>query len=447
MIDSSLYEFIALDLPAIVAACAACVSCALLGSFLLLRRLSMMGDAVSHSVLPGIVLSFLIFGTRDASVVFLGAIVAGVCSAVLIEVVRVFGKVDTGAAMGVVFTLFFALGVVLMEQAAANSIDLDADCVLHGQLESIFWLPPKSWHDLFTISSLVNIPNEVTTSILVMFIVIGFVGLFFKELMLVSFDAAIAETLGFYPRWLHQLLMIMLAISIVASFKAVGAILVVAMIVIPAASARFFTDKLSNQLYLSSVIAIVSVCGGYLIGTFGASVFGFESSFNAAGSISVFAGFLFIISFLLAPQYGLIGRILRRLMLTVRIIREDMLARLYRVDERNGAGFGASLSELMGIAGGSLLSRYALWRARRNNEIKIKNDKCILTDYGKKIAIDIIRAHRLWEAYLVDVGGIDAGRVHDAAMDFEHVTSENLRNRLAEVQKNPERDPHGRAIP
>src|SRR3546814_19522935 len=129
-------EFLQLDFPAVATATLAAVCCALLGNFLVLRRQSLMGDAISHAVLPGIVVGFVVAGTRSPLPMIVGATAAAVLAAVLIELVRRLGRIEAGASMGVVFTVMFAFGVLLLEQAAARSVDLDADCVLYGSSES-----------------------------------------------------------------------------------------------------------------------------------------------------------------------------------------------------------------------------------------------------------------------------------------------------------------------
>ncbi|MCB0320226.1 MAG: metal ABC transporter permease, partial [Bdellovibrionales bacterium] len=138
------YQFLSIDFPPLIATTAAAIACASLGNYLILRKLSLMGDAISHSVLPGIVLAFLLSSSRDILPIFLGAALAGTLSAITIEAVRRYGRVESGTSMGVVFSIFFALGVLLMELAAARNVDLDADCLLHGQLEGIFWYPPET---------------------------------------------------------------------------------------------------------------------------------------------------------------------------------------------------------------------------------------------------------------------------------------------------------------
>jgi len=250
------YQFISIDLPAILAALFAALSCALLGNYLVLRKQALMGDAISHSVLPGIVIAFLIFNSRATEFIFIGAAVAGILTALLVEVVRKLGNVESGAAMGVVFSIFFALGVLLIERAAARSVDLDADCVLHGQLETVFWYPPNTLSKFFSFETLKLLPAEVVSSFSVFLVVAIFVLLFFKELKISSFDPGLSSALGFSATGLHYILMIFVAAAVVASFQVVGSILVIAMLICPPACARLLTDKLSIQILLSMLSSI-----------------------------------------------------------------------------------------------------------------------------------------------------------------------------------------------
>ena len=178
----TIYQLLSLDLPPFLSAVFAAASCSLLGNFLVLRRVSLMGDAISHAVLPGIVIAFLVSGSRSSLPIFIGAALAGVLTTLLVELVRRLGRMEAGAAMGVVFSLLFALGVLLIEQAAARNIDLDADCLLHGQLESIFWYPPETWAQFLSLSTIALLPSEVITSICVFALCVLFVLALYKEL-------------------------------------------------------------------------------------------------------------------------------------------------------------------------------------------------------------------------------------------------------------------------
>lgn len=308
--NPTVYQFISLDLPPLLAALFAAIACSVLGSYLVLRRQSLMGDAISHSVLPGIVVAFLVTGSRGTVGIFIGAAIAGVASAFLIEVIRRLGHVDESASMGVVFSTFFALGIVAMEQAAARNVDLDADCLLHGQLETIFWYPPNDWGALLSWSTLASVPGEVYTSAVTALLVIIFVVLLWKELMITSFDAALASSLGFRSEVIHQVLMVLLACAVVASFKTVGSILVIALLVCPPATARLCTDRLSTHIILSVVFSCLACIVGYLVAAFGPLWLGYDQSVNTAGMIAVISGVLLAIAILVAPRYGIVSRVL-----------------------------------------------------------------------------------------------------------------------------------------
>ncbi|MCK5923821.1 MAG: metal ABC transporter permease, partial [Methylococcales bacterium] len=210
------------------------VACALPGCFLVLRKMSMMGDAISHAVLPGLAIAFFITGTRTSSAMFIGAAIVGILTAVFTEWISRFGNVDRGAAMGIVFTTMFALGLLLIVQAA-DHVDLDPGCVLYGAIE----LTP-----LDTVSFIgKQIPRAVIVISIVAIVNLGIILAFFKELRLSAFDPALADTLGFSTRFLHYLLMAMVAITTVASFEAVMSIIVIAMLIVPPATALLLTRR------------------------------------------------------------------------------------------------------------------------------------------------------------------------------------------------------------
>jgi manganese/zinc/iron transport system permease protein len=294
--------FLQIDLPALMAALLATCACALLGNFLVLRRQSLMGDAVSHAVLPGLVASFLVTGTRASWPMFAGALVAALLASGLIELVRRLGRLESGAAMGVVFSIFFAAGVVMMEQAAAHSVDLDAECVLFGQLEDVLWLAPTGWSSLLDPAVWAELPREVTTLAVVAALTTAAVLLFYKELKLASFDPGLATSLGFPAGVVNMGLMLLVGAVSVAAFEAVGSILVVAMFICPAAAARLLTRRLASQLWLSQAFAALSAIGGYALAAFGPGLLGHEHSLAASGMIAVVAGLILAAAALIAPR-------------------------------------------------------------------------------------------------------------------------------------------------
>ncbi|MEM1165501.1 MAG: metal ABC transporter permease [Planctomycetota bacterium] len=427
---------IGLDLFPMLAGTFAAVGCGLLGNFLVLRRLSLMGDAISHSVLPGLVIAFLIASTRNPLVMFLGAAIAGVATVVLVELIKKLGRIEPGAAMGVVFSIFFALGVLLIERAAVRHIDLDADCLLHGQLETLVWYSaPDTLSGLFYWSTLDAIPRQVITLAAMVVLASLFVGVFFKELRIAAFDPALATTQGFNAGLMHYLLMVFVAAATVASFEAVGSILVIAMLVCPAATARLMTDRLHPQIAWSVAISVLTGVGGYLAATAVPAAFGLDAV-NAAGSMTIVAGALLSVAILASPKHGVLARLVRRRVVARRIAIDDILAAMFRSSE---AGTEVvTLDTLNRLLIGRPVHA-ALAAVTRLGYVERAGGECRLTTTGHAAAAKVVRRHRLWEHYLVDEAGLAPDHVHGPAEQLEHLATEPPRG--------PTIDPHGRSIP
>lgn len=418
--------------PMLTATIAAC-TCALLGNFLLLRRLSMLGDAISHAILPGIVITFLLFSVRNTYAMLLGATIAGAASVLLIELVRRLGKVEAGAAMGVIFAGMFALGVLLMQRFARN-VDLDPGCVLYGNLEGILWLELRSFDQLLSPAFWLGAPRELLGVIALGASALLVVIVFFKVLRLAAFDPALSNTLGF-PSWIINTgLTLMVAASAVGAFEAVGSILVIAMLVCPPAAARQLTDKLATQLVLSVLIAAGSAIVGFLLAVEAPGWFGFEHAVSAPGSIALVCGVALVASIVCSPQRGVIARWVRRRRLDVEMAREDVLAWMYRAEEE-AAGVVASGSVptltpgAPGVPGGWALRRARAQLARQG---LIDASGASLSPTGRQAARDVVRAHRLWETYLVNEAGQRPDHVHRSAMTLEHLRDDATGQRLSE---------------
>lgn len=286
-------EFLQIDFPALLAATLAAIVCGLLGNLLVLRRQSLMGDAISHAVLPGIVLSFLLTGGLHATSVIIGATVSATFAALLIEGIRRLGAIEPGASMGVVFTLMFAIGIVLVSAGDSQNVHLEPEHVLFGQLENIIWFNAGGWEDLFSLAALSGLPTEVLLLVGVLVMTLVFLTLFHKELQVTSFDPAFASAVGIPALVFHLLLMIMVAVATIAAFTAVGSILVIGLLVCPAATARLLTDNYKIQMLLSALLAALASITGYLLGSLLPLYLGWSFSLSASGMITVVAGLLF----------------------------------------------------------------------------------------------------------------------------------------------------------
>lgn len=277
------------------ALCAA--ACAIPGCFLMLRGMSMMGDAISHAVLPGLAIGFLLSESRAGLAMFAGAAVIGVLTAVFTQWVNRFGEVDRGAAMGIVFTTLFALGLVLIVQGVDN-VDLDADCVLYGAIEWIHWhtVALGGW----------QIPRAALVLATVLTINLLLVVLLFKEFRISSFDPALSSTLGYNATWMHYLLMVMVAVTTVASFEAVGSIIVIAMLVVPAATAYLLTDRLGVLVAMAVGFGVVTAGLGHLSAIVVPPALGFKGT-STSGMMAVTAGLLFTAVWVISPRHGLLA--------------------------------------------------------------------------------------------------------------------------------------------
>ncbi len=283
-------EFVMLSLPPMLIGTLAAIACALPGNFLLLRRQAMLGDAISHVVLPGIVVAFLLTGSVGGLALMIGAGLAALLSVGMVELIIRLGRVEPGAAMGVTFTTLFALGVLLLERAGAGGVHLDVEHALYGNLESLIWLDATGWASLLDPAALAGLPVElgqlaVTTALVALFVIV-----LWRPLKIATFDEGFAATLGMPVRSLSLALIMIAAMACVAAFSAVGSILVIAMLICPPAAARLLTDRLERQVALSLVLATISACAGYVLAGYGPLWIGLSGSVSAAGMIAVVSG-------------------------------------------------------------------------------------------------------------------------------------------------------------
>ena len=277
------------------------MACALPGTFLLLRRMSMMGDAISHAVLPGLAIAFLISGSRTNIWMFLGAAIAGVLTALFSQWITRFGKVERGAAMGIVFTTLFAIGLVLIRKAA-DHVDLDAGCVLYGALE---YTPLKMVTIFENEISLFAVPHAALVIGATLLFNALIITLFYKEFKLAAFDSGLAQTQGFRPQFMHYLLMTMVAVTTVAAFEAVGSIIVIAMLIVPPATPFLLTRNLPSIIILTLIVAVLSAILGQIASHL-PPLLGLPDT-TSSGMMATTAGFLFLLAWLFGPE-GLIKK-------------------------------------------------------------------------------------------------------------------------------------------
>jgi len=431
-------EWTVLDSWIVITGTLSAMSCALLGNYLVLRRMSMMGDAISHAVLPGLAVAFLISGSRDSLAMMIGAVLIGVLTAFLIEAVQKLSGLDRGASMGVIFTSLFALGLILIRQAA-DHVDLDPGCVLYGAIE-LTPLDVYAWGGL-------EIPRAAVTNAAMLLVNLAFVLVFYKELKITSFDPALATTIGISAGGMHYVLMTLVAATTIAAFESVGSILVIAMLIVPGAAAHLLTDRLSRMLAISLAIAGLSAVFGHIGAITLPAWFGLRDT-STAGMMAVAAGALFIGVFLFAPEHGVTSRAFHQQLLSMRILRDDILAFLYRFQELAPEGSPpVSASDVEKAVKAGSAAKLVMWDLVRRKYVNRSAEGLALTEEGRRMARSLIRSHRLWETYLCDQMGFCAEGVHYSAHRLEHVTDKALQDRLVEEAGHPVQDPHRRHIP
>ncbi|SET80638.1 metal ABC transporter permease [Oceanicella actignis] len=306
MIDSliaeiSSPEFVQLSLPPMVIGALAAMSCALPGNFLLLRRQSMLADAVSHVALPGIVAAFLLTGSMAGGTMMLGAGAAALVAAGMIEAVRRVGRLEPGAAMGVVFTAMFALGVLMLERTGASGVHLDVEHALYGNLESLIWFDATGWSSAADPRALAGLPAPLWRLAAALAAMAALTRLFWKELTISTFDPGHAQVIGVPVRALSLGLTGATAAAAVAAFDAVGSILVIAMFICPPAAARLCANTLSRQVWLSMLFAALSALVGYVLAGYGPLWLGARGSVSAAGMIAVVSGLILALACVAGP--------------------------------------------------------------------------------------------------------------------------------------------------
>lgn len=285
-------EFVPLSLTPMLIGILVAVTCALPGNFLLLRKQALIGDAISHVVLPGIVVAFLVTGVVSTWPMLIGAAAAAVVAVAAIETIRRLGQIEPGAAMGVVFTAMFAGGVLLLEQSDTSSVHLDVEHALFGNLESLIWLDASGWSSLLDPVALAGLPVELLRMFCALVLVGLFIVLFWRPLKISTFDEGFARTIGMPTRPIGLGLVVLSAVAAVAAFDAVGSIIVIAMFICPPAAARLMTNRLEHQVLWSVFFATTAAVAGYVLAGYGLVWMGFDASVSAAGMIATVSGLL-----------------------------------------------------------------------------------------------------------------------------------------------------------
>ncbi|CAN5533782.1 MAG: metal ABC transporter permease [Chloroflexia bacterium] len=346
-------------------------SCALVGSFLVLRKMAMMADAISHAILPGLVLAYFLANGPNLVFGVLGASLAGLTTVFLVEGLQRTGRVKSDAAIGIVFPALFALGTFMISRYFAN-VHLDADAVLFGE---IAFAP----FDRLIVAGVDYGSQPMIVLGAITVLNLALILFFYKELKVATFDPGLAAAIGFSPVMLHYGLMTAVSMTTVGAFSAVGAILVVALMIVPAATAYLLTDRLALMIGLSVGSGVVSAVSGYYLAVL--------IDVSISGMMTVTAGALFGLAALFSPSHGLVARAIRRSKLRERFAADLLVMHLSH--HRTAAETFDSLAAELNWSP-SWLER-VVNRSTQEDTIQVESEAVRLTDNGR-LAADRIAA-------------------------------------------------------
>jgi manganese/zinc/iron transport system permease protein len=415
------------------AAVAACIlaglGCGLLGSFIILRRMTLFGDMLGHAVLPGVAAGFIVAAEKSTPYLLGGALIAGLLAAGLTRAIRGWSRVKEDAALGISLSFFYACGIWLLSWITREP-RLSAEA--SGLNHYLFGNP--------AVISGADLAFLAAAAMLVVLVVIAG----YRGLLACTFDAGFARSIGLPFRSIEGAMLVLLTVVIVVSIKILGIVLVAALLAIPPAAAYLLTDRLERLCLGAALIGAGAGFGGSFLSAV---------LHIGAGPAIISLAFLFLLGvFLLAPRHGILGRWIRHRRLALRTARENILASAYRVLERGGSPGGAALRVPLEAIARERREPLPVIRAlarklRRSGWGGVEGGELVLSAAGRARAQQVLRGHRLWELFLSREASLPADHVHQDAEDIEHYLSEEAILELEKLLGDPRTDPHGRRIP
>ncbi|MBD3403069.1 iron chelate uptake ABC transporter family permease subunit [candidate division GN15 bacterium] len=396
-----------------------------LGSFAYLQRRSLLGDALAHSALPGVGLAFLLVGEKDFMALLIGAAIAGWLGALAVNAITRHSKLKQDAALGIVLTVFFGLGVVVLTHIQKTGAGSQAglDSFLFGQAAAL------GERDVILLS-------------IVAVVLLSMVALGFRSFTLLSFDPGFARSIGLPVRVLQFVLTTMIVLAVTIGLQAVGVVLIAALLITPAAAARQWTDKLSTMVILAALF-------GALSGLLGGWVSFLAPRMPTGPWVVVVISVVFAVSILFAPKRGVISRLRRHLRNRGKVAQEHILKAMFKsgYPERDWSGY-QHVSDIDSMWSFSFreMAR-GLRRLEKRGLLERSDGSYRLTEDGVVEGARVIRRHRLWELYLTRYLELPGDHVHRDADDIEHILTPEMEAQLEELLEHPEYDPHHQEIP
>lgn len=411
------------DGKALMAAVLLGASCGLLGCFVVLRRVALMGDAVSHAVLPGVVAGLIYSPERNPWVIFICAAMAGLLGAGIVRALMATTRLKSDAALGIVLASFFAFGIVWQSRNQQDTV---------GVMNFLFG-------NVGSINS-----SDLRMMVLTTLLLAVMVFLLKRPLLVISSDEGFSRGLGYPVKVLNAVFYFLLTFAVVVALQAVGVVLVSAMLITPAAASYLLTDRFGKMLLLSVGFGVLSGLSGGLV----------SASYNDMPTgpvITLAATVVFGMVYFFAPRHGVLARVLRTAKRRRRIRRENTLKAIYQILEEEG--FTHEEVSFIMLAGKRRLAenfvRKECAALQKHGLIEPSDDgvSLHLTHAGWKRAMEIVRNHRLWELYLTNEADYADDHVHEDAEKIEHILGPNMVRQLEKDLDFPALDPHGKPIP
>ena len=425
----SFWEFFSFSEPSIiyvtVGAILLTASSAVVGTFTFLKKKALVGDAVAHAVLPGVCLAFLLSGNKNPFLLIIGAFFTGWLSLVIIDNITGKSKIKEDSAIALVLSVFYGVGIVILTyiQHTGNAAQSGLSSFLFGNAAALVG------DDLLVFSIIAGV-------------LIITVSLFFKELKLIAFDANYAQALGVPVKKIDLLLTSLTVLAVVTGIQAVGVVLMAAMLITPAAAARFWTNNVFKMTLIAAAMGAFS-------GLAGAFVSYTAPSMPTGPWIVMIISAVALISFFIAPRKGIISRSVQQRRLQQLIMDENLLKELYHLGEKDNDLYKQrtvlEIIEERYFPEKALKS--ALSRLRRQGFLERKDMQWGYTEAGRLKGQRVVKLHRLWELYLSKYMKIAPDHVHEDAETIEHIITPELERQLEHLLEYPETDPHEEKIP
>jgi len=422
-------EFFSFSDPSIVSVVVGAIlltaSSAVVGTFTFLKKKALVGDAVAHSVLPGICLAFILSGTKNPIWMILGAFLTGWISLVIIDHITTKSKIKEDTAIALILSVFFGIGILMLTniQHSGNPAQTGLDSFLFGKAAAL-------------------VGKDLIVFGIVAVILIITVALFFKELKLIAFDSNYAKALGLPVKALDLLLTSLTVLAVVTGIQAVGVVLMAAMLITPAAAARFWTNDVFKMTLIAAILGGIS-------GLSGAYVSYVAPAMPTGPWIVIIISVIAIVSFFIAPKRGIFARSIQQRKLQRLIMDENLLKELYHLGEKDEDPYkGRTVDEIIEERFFPKKKlKIALMRLKRQGFLEKKQGYWSYTEAGKIKGQRVVKLHRLWELYLSKYMKIAPDHVHEDAETVEHIITPELEARLEKMLEYPEFDPHEEKIP